>query len=405
MDRGEPLSPPAPRDDAIPAAPRAAAPGRPSGRAPCPSGLPGTVAREAGVAPGLRLGPEEEALLLAVRAVLGPAERARLSRLLGEGRADWRRLWRLAVEQQVLPLVARTLTDLAATVPLPASIVQAARGTRLQTTLANLPLHHELVRIGELFAARGLPVTPLKGTHLAERLYGGLDARWCGDIDILVPEDARPAARAALGAAGYAPSPSPSPGELRHTFHDIPFVRRQAGRTFVVELHTRLSNPRFVSIAYPALWRRILGDDAPPGLRPLPAEELLVFLALHLAKHDLGKLRLLADVDRLVRREAALDWPGVLALAANWRAAHLTYFALAHARLLFGTPAPPAALRALAPPAWRRRLVGALAGPRAILSPPSSPFWHYRRSRLAYGAMLGQGQCPYLAAALAGRWP
>ncbi|MBI4507064.1 MAG: nucleotidyltransferase family protein, partial [Chloroflexi bacterium] len=198
------------------------------------------------------------------------------------------------------------------------------------------------------------------------------------------------AARAVLRDMGYVPGQPASPGIEEHSFHGVPLVRHEGGSTFVVELHWQLNNPQFVTIDYTRLWRRILaaGSDRAP-LRPLPAEELLLFLSLHLAKHENGVLRLLADVDRLVRREAAaLDWPYAVALARHWSVAGLLYFALQRAQALLDTPLPGWVLPHLAPAPWRRALVGLLAGPSAILRPLPDEHLHYNRFRLAYCIML-----------------
>ncbi|MBI4507093.1 MAG: nucleotidyltransferase family protein [Chloroflexi bacterium] len=314
-------------------------------------------------------------------------------RLPHDQRLTWQRLWREAAHQQVLPLVARTLAGAAVAAALPPAVVQYAKGLRLRTMLHNMAVHAELGRIGARLHVHGIPAAPLKGSHLAERLYHALDARQVGDIDLLVPESDVEAARAVLLELGYAPFASVSHGIEEHTFHGVPFLRQDPSASFVVELHWGLSNPRFVTIDYARLWQRVLAgssDRAP--LRPLPGEETLLFLSLHLAKHETGVLRLLADIDRLLRREGpALDWPYVLALARRWQVTGLVYFALHHAQRLYATPVPEWALQELRPATWRRALVGVLAGPQAILHaavPERLEYLRYHRFRLAYCAML-----------------
>jgi hypothetical protein len=338
----------------------------------------------------LRLSPLEETLLLCIQAERSPAAQARLAALLADRAVAWTALRAEAARQAVLPLVAQALSDPRQASAVPEATRQDARRERLQTLFANTVLHTELRRLGALLAARGIPVTPLKGTHLTERLYGGLDARWCGDIDLLVPEADLMPTDAFLRAEGYAPASAPPPGLADHPFHGVPLVRQHAGTTTVVELHWNLTDPRFVAVDYRALWARIPaagGRDS--GLRPLPAEELLVFLSIHLPKHHNGVLRLLADIDRLVRRETrALDWERLTALARGWDADGLLYFALRRAQHLFDTPLPPAVTRALRPVPWCRAAVGLLAGSRAVIRPPAGENLRYNRSRLAYAAML-----------------
>lgn len=338
----------------------------------------------------LRLRPVEEALLLCLRRKLDAAHTERLHSLFQAGRVSWDDMWAIAREQQVLPLVAQAIAE----GPLAASAsddaMREARAVRLRTMLHNLASRTELRRVGELLLRHGVPVVPLKGTHLAERVFGSLEARQCGDIDLLVPESECAVAWSLLQADGYVPAPDVSPGVREHPFHGVPLVRRGRTGPSVVELHWNLTDPRFADIDYPRLWERILarnGDEQ--GLHSLPAEETLVFLALHLPKHDFGVLRLLADIDRLVRLpEQHLDWERVTTLARRWRVTGQLSFALGLARTLFDTPVPEAVLDHVAPSALRRALVARLAGPRPLLRPVREGHLHYNRCRLAYCLML-----------------
>jgi hypothetical protein len=338
----------------------------------------------------LRLRPEEEAVVLCTLDERNPAQQERLADLVHGDRLDWQRFWDQASLQQVSPVVARTLTGPSLAEATPGHAIDTAKTVRLQTVGRSLALHSELHRIGSAMRARNIPVTPLKGTHLAERLHHALDGRQSGDIDVLVQESDLEAARAVLRQMGYEWSTGVTAGIEDHPFHGVPFVRHGPTCTFVVELHWGLSDPRFITVDYDQLWRRILAQTGSEAtLRPLPNEELLVFLALHLPKHDLGVLRLLADIDRLVRLEGAtLEWDYVISLAQRWNVAGLLYFALDRSKGFLETPVPGAVIAALRPAAWRRALVGLLAGPQVVVRPPASAHLRSNRSRLAYCAML-----------------
>jgi hypothetical protein len=334
----------------------------------------------------LGLSPEEEVVLLCAQTNRDTTKQARLDRLL-DGELTWVRVWDEAHAHQVHPLVAAVLCgDERA----PDDLRRAARTTRLQTIGHNMALHGELLRIARALEERGIPAVPLKGTHLAQRLFGSLDARQVGDIDILVPEDRLEEARKILGDLGYRRRAEVSHGIEEHSFHGVPYERTTASRTLVVELHWGLTNPQSVSIDYEHLWRRIRqANPSGAGLSALPLEETLVFLAVHLPKHDVGVLRLLVDVDRLIRREGErLDWSYTAALARRWGAQGLLYFALRRARALLDTPVSEEMLSDIAPAYWRRMLVGALAGPRSLIRPPQHAHLRYNRFRLAYCAML-----------------
>ena len=335
------------------------------------------------------LAPELEALVLCSLAARSPLHDQRLAEILSGG-FDWGRFWDEAGTQQVQPLVARELAGTWLNAIVPPDLARAAREARLQTIGYNLAVHGELQSIGRALRARGIDVAPLKGTHLAQRLFGALDARRVGDIDILVPEERLEDARAVLFDLGYGRRSGASVGIEEHSFHGVPYIRVGPNCSFVVELHWGLNNPRFVSVEYAGLWRRIR-EAAPAGaaLMPLPSEETLLFLALHLPKHDLGVLRLIADIDRLLRVEGGgIDWDRVLSTAARWRVSQFLYFALHRARVTLGSPVPEAVMRRLRPHAWRRTAVELLAPPQSLLAPPAHGRLRYNRYRLAYCAMV-----------------
>jgi hypothetical protein len=333
---------------------------------------------------------EEETILWAIRAARDPSADERLRSLVSDPELNWDHLWALAEAHEVTPPVARALTaeDLAPLAPDAAR--DRARAVRLHTLVQNLALHAELQHVGGALRAHGIPVVPLKGTYVAEAFHEGLDARRCGDIDILVQESRLEEARAILKDLGYQPMMGASHGIETHLFHGVPYVRHAATTTFVIELHWGLNDPRFVSIDYAQLWDRILVDkecDAP--LTPMPVEETLLFLALHHPKHDTGLLRLLADIDRLVRHEGSrLDWSHLVRLARQWNGTWLLYFALWRAHRLLGTPLPHSLLNDIAPPRWRRAAVTLLAGPKFILRPPKAEHLRSNQSGLAYCAMI-----------------
>ena len=334
--------------------------------------------------------PEEAVILECIRAEEEPSALDRLRCLIRARDPDWDRIWTLAAAYEVHPLVARGLMAAELADVVPDALRDRAKETRRVTLLQNMALHAELHRVAEALHDQRIPVAPLKGTHVAERLYGSLDARRSGDIDILVQKNRLAQARTVLLELGYDEARGVSPGIEAHTFHGVPYVRSVGHLTFVIELHWGLNHHAFVSIDYEQLWRRILiaGDDSSP-LRPLPSEETLLFLALHLPKHEDGVLRLLADVDRLVRHEAdRFDWTLVVKLAREWDTIWLLYFALLRAQTLLGTPVPEAVMKQIAPPWWRRAAVELLAGPAVTLAPPTPPHLRSNQSILAYCAML-----------------
>jgi hypothetical protein len=222
------------------------------------------------------------------------------------------------------------------------------------------------------------------------RLFDDLGARRCGDIDILVPASRQVEARRILEEDGYEAPSWVKPGVRKHAFHGMPMVRQSPSTIFVVELHWTLTDPHFVTIDNEDLWERILAASPDTdSLRPLPPEELLLFLTVHMSKHDRGLLRLLADIHQVVLREGdRIDWAYLVDLAGRWSTRDMAYFGLSFAADLLRTPVPSDVLDQLRPDTWRRQAICSLTGPSAIMRPPEPAYLRVSRFRLAYCLMI-----------------
>jgi hypothetical protein len=335
-----------------------------------------------------RLTAEEELLLLCARAERQPSQDERLLSLIADPKTNWTLFWEMANRHEIAPLVARALSTAPYNGVLPEAATGTVRTVRFQAAGYNMAVHAELLRIGRALQERGIPAVPLKGTHLAERLYGGLDARRVGDIDVLVPEVQIEEARAVLRELSYTTVDSEHGRD--HPFHGLPWIREGNSARFGVELHWMLSSPRFFPVDYERFWERVLARTTDTPLRPLPSEESLVYLAAHLAKTERGVLRLLADIDRLVRVEGpTMDWASVAEIAEAWSATWQVHACLSRSASLLGTPVPTQELERLRPPAWRNAVIELLAGPLAVLRPPTTQKLRYNKYMLAYCAALG----------------
>ena len=333
-----------------------------------------------------KLTPEERLLLLLASAEPGSRADEQAAHLLSQP-FDWSRLLAIAHSQDVVPVLPYSPLWSAVRACAPPEVLSNIQERRLLVMMANMSAAAELDRIERALQDEGVAVIPLKGVSLLRRLYPGLDARRCGDIDLLVKPGDRERACEILCAMGYSPLGEPRPGLLSHPFHGVPLVRTSAHGGHVVELHWNLTDPRFVPVDLDGLWARAQQTREPRGEMSLPSEELLVFLALHLPKHDTGLLRLLVDIDRLVRQERP-DWQLVERIARRWRAQTLLFFVLSHARELLGTPVPEGVTRSLSPGTFRRAVVRGLAGPLWVLRPPAVDNLRASQFRLAYCLML-----------------
>jgi hypothetical protein len=206
---------------------------------------------------------------------------------------------------RLLPLLGSRLVDAAPQyVPGPfrdalrAALVQARRRSTLVERLGRLAT--------ERIEAAGIRVVPVKGPHLAERLYGDIALRSSNDIDLLVPPDDFQDAVRVLGRHGY------------HSAAHAPWIRdlplfeaslRHADEWRPpIDLHWRLH------CGETAFSREYLlqSDVDETGIRvPRPADELAALL-LFWSRDGLAGLRHAADVGACWDRHSAHLAPGAL---------------------------------------------------------------------------------------------
>ncbi|HZE99695.1 MAG TPA: nucleotidyltransferase family protein, partial [Planctomycetota bacterium] len=192
---------------------------------------------------------------------------------------------------------------------------------------------------------------PLKGLHLAHRVYPTPSLRDMGDLDLLVRRSNLREADVVLRGLGYVPD------------HD--FDRVDGGSLNAVEywregsmpvhLHWHVTNgslPNFMfRIDLDEIWR-----DARDGA--LASHHLIVTLCEHALKHSYSALILLTDIE-LASRGA--DWDAIADVARRWGLDRAVYYSLVLLREVMGVPSPGLTRFGGTSPDWAGRLFLGLA--------------------------------------------
>jgi len=255
---------------------------------------------------------------------------------------SWERLLHLADHHRVIPQVYGALSafpDL-----LPASARAALHLRYQENAYKALWFTGELLRTIRCFESAGIEALAYKGPVLAEILYGDVTERQYTDIDILIrPEDV-PKAKAVLLAAGHACYP-----ELRRQ-EEPPYIASGYGYVFhtaagrnLLDLQWRIV-PRFYSIDFDMAGFLDRADEIIVGghpVRTLCAEDLLLVLCVHAAKHVWLQLSWLRDIDTLVQ-SAQLDWDAIQRETQRLGIKRIVDLNLLLAHKLLGMPVPQA---------------------------------------------------------------
>ncbi len=195
----------------------------------------------------------------------------------------------LLIEHRVFPLAARLSPNLS---------------PDFKWSLRALEISRQLVDLLQAFQQAEVQILPLKGPVLAYQLYGDIACRWFVDLDLLVFPKDLPRSQQILKALGYtrlAPRLERLPRHLQmrirsRTHHEI----WQPPSSFAgvpVELHWQLMDPRWnIQISVERVMQR--AREIPWwGRRVWVMEptDLLIYLAVHGAKHQWNRLLWLCD--------------------------------------------------------------------------------------------------------------
>jgi hypothetical protein len=275
---------------------------------------------------------------------------------------DWPAVIEAAEVEDVLPALAHAL-DAGRWAGVPDHARRRLASGFAASTARHLLMTRELGGVLRHLAAAGIEAIVLKGPVLAESVYPHPALRPFSDLDVLVRPADRLRADTALRGLGHRRVADEHSWDFDVAYDGATLYETPAG--IRIDLHwALLTEPRFVWNGDEAgIWDRAVPITvAGQGARGLAREDLVLYLAAHLAVHHaLAGLLRAWDVALLLEREGdALDWTTVLARAARWRVRHALFFVLLGAHAAFDAPVPPEVLARLRPAGPRAALLGTL---------------------------------------------
>jgi hypothetical protein len=263
----------------------------------------------------------------------------RISEALG-AHLDWRRLIELAEHHGVVPHVYRRL---AASDLVPAHSLEALQQHYETNARQTLWLTRELLHMLGHLESRGIQALPYKGPVLAELLYSNVAFRQFSDLDVLIRVADVPKVKSALFELGYESGIELTQQEERaylasgyeYTFDSV------HGRNLLETQWQVL--PRFYSVGFDVKGFFDRAAAVSVGGHSLPtlcAEDLVLVLCVHAAKHVWMQLSWLCDIAELVRSQR-LDWDAVQAQAKQLGIERIVAVTCSLAHKMLGAPVPP----------------------------------------------------------------
>ena len=238
---------------------------------------------------------------------------------------NWDYLFATAHAHGLLPLLHKHLTSVASDL-VPGHFLSRLKRESVANSQNVLHLVGKQLRVYKLFKENGIPVALFKGPLLAQMAYGEISLRQAGDIDLLIPRQHFDQARGALESLGYEMSPRLTPVQLASHLSnhcEIQFMRDEwftvvdlhwelAPRSFVFKLETEEVMSRLQTVSLAGTLVETFSD-----------EDLVLYQAMHGAKHLWRRLEWIASLAETVHSSPAIDWDSVVARASQARATRM----------------------------------------------------------------------------------
>lgn len=316
------------------------------------------------------LSPKHGLIVACIRRAFGQEDRMGSAWIPRSDEATWERLYTLALQQGITPLVYAGLKALQ--VEAPDRIQALLRAQAVQsTTFPIVALKPTLQQALAAMASVDLEPIVLKGAALAYTVYPQPTYRTYGDVDLLLSKNELHRAKEALIEQGFLIG-SPDPDFYGNDHHHLPPLFFPKTR-ISVELHHHLvveSNPFRIDITQvrKRTERRSIAGYPTRVLAPVDA---LHHACIHMSyghAYEWIPIRSLTDILAITTRyRTEFDWDTFVQIVRSAQTAGAAYWPLRMSRDWFGAPVPDRVLAKLAPEMPIQRLLGSFAEPGFIL--------------------------------------
>jgi signal peptidase I len=311
----------------------------------------------------------EELLLICSRKDLSQELKKEAISLINEG-VDWQHFLELAMTGGVTVLVYNALKNFASDVRIPQFVFEKLKSAYLFITSRIISQYQQLREILKLFARENIPVVPLKGTLLAERLYGDIAARGLSvDIDLFVKWEDRENVHKILIENGYEFLPNE---EIKQWLWQETCSPRSRNLRYSLDIIYDIWLRGYNKQVIAGLWdgiRRVSRDNNLIYYE-FKEEEFLVYAAVYLLTSDNGYrcLKYACDINAFLNLyKYKFNWNDVINKAKRWRLSSSLYAALITIKNLFGSNIPLFAIESIKPQLLKRIFIKLFFNRKAML--------------------------------------
>src|SRR5690242_21079582 len=296
--------------------------------------------------------PENNLLICIARRDTDPDQ----LRTLVRQQTDWDYVIALAYAHGLLPLLNNHLSNVDL---VPAHVRSQLKRESVANSQNVLHLVGKQLLIHKLFKEHRIPIAIFKGPLLAQLAYGEISLRQAGDIDLLIPRSDFTQARLLLESLGYEMTPQLTPAQLASHLNnhcEIQFMRDEW--LTVVDLHWDLAPRSFVfGVKADEVMSRLQSVSlAGTTVETFGAEDLLLYQAMHGAKHLWRRLEWISCLAESLRATPTINWDTLVDRASKANATRILALGLRLVEQFSDVPVPAQVLTSIDPNKAMRRM-------------------------------------------------
>jgi hypothetical protein len=279
-------------------------------------------------------------------------------RSLAKQQIDWEYLIATAYAHGLLPLLHKHLATEASDL-VPAHFLSRLKRDSVSNSQNVLHLTGKQLRVYKLLKENSIPVALFKGPLLANMAYGEISLRQAGDIDLLIARRDFAQARELLESLGYEMTPRLTPAQLASHLNnhcEIQFMRDDWFT--VVDLHWDLAPRSFVfGVKADEVMSRLQSVSlAGSTVETFGAEDLLLYQAMHGAKHLWRRLEWISCLAESLRATTVINWNTLVDRAAVAHATRILALGLRLVEEFSDVPVPPEVVTSVDPDKAMQRM-------------------------------------------------
>ncbi len=271
---------------------------------------------------------------------------------------DWDYVLATARDHGLLPLLQKHLANADL---VPGHVLSRLKQEAVANSQSILHLIGKQLRIYKLFQEHGIPVAIFKGALLSQMAYGEIALRQAGDIDLLINREGFNDARGLLESLGYEMTPKLTPPQLASHLSENCEIQFMRDEWFtVVDLHWDLAPRSFVfNVTGEEVMSRLQSVSlAGTTVETFGAEDLLLYQAMHGAKHLWRRLEWISSLAESVRATPDVNWDTMINRAVKARGLRMLALGLRLVELFSDVSIPGSVLVAVDQDEAMKRMAG-----------------------------------------------